>query len=61
MATNQTGTWSLGESVLWYTPTSGLDATWSLGESAIWDEYTAVTPPATSIAAMMDYYRTRRA
>ena len=33
--------WSLGESSMLYSPTSGLDADWSLGESFILDEYTA--------------------
>jgi len=41
MATDKTGTWSLGESVLWYTPTASLDPTWSLGESIILDETVA--------------------
>jgi len=37
MGTDKTGTWSFGESVLWYSPTSGLDAIWSLGDSFILD------------------------
>jgi hypothetical protein len=41
MATDKTGLWSNGESVLWYSPTAGLDAYWSFGESVIRDEYTA--------------------
>ena len=41
MATDKTGTWSLGESVLWYTPNSTLDNTWSYGENAFLDEYVA--------------------
>jgi hypothetical protein len=36
---DKTATWSLGESVLWYDPTSGIDAHWSLGESALLDVY----------------------
>jgi len=32
-----TATWSMGESVLIYNPTSGIDATWSMGESFILD------------------------
>jgi len=39
MATDKTGTWSLGESVLWYTPNTALDNTWSYGENAFLDEY----------------------
>lgn len=42
MAIDKTGIWSLGESNLWYTPTSGLDASWGLGESFILDEYVVV-------------------
>jgi len=58
MATDKTGTWSIGESVLWYTPTSNLDPTWSLGESIVLDEY---TPPAggLSIPVVMAIYRQR--
>ena len=41
MATDKTATWSLGESVLWYSPNTTLDATWSLGESSLLDEYVA--------------------
>jgi len=41
MAEDKIGTWSLGESKLWFTPTSGIDATWSLGENYILDEYIA--------------------
>ena len=41
MATDKTGTWSFGESQLWYSPTSGLDTTWSFGESYLVDEYEA--------------------
>jgi hypothetical protein len=44
MAVDKTGTWSFGESVLWFTPTSWLDAYWSFGESIIFDEYTSVAP-----------------
>jgi hypothetical protein len=33
--------WSLGESQLLYSPTTGLDTEWSLGESLIFDEYIA--------------------
>jgi len=33
--------WSLGESQLLYSPTTGLDATWSFGESFVFDEYLA--------------------
>lgn len=32
-----TSTWSMGESVLVYNPTSGIDAIWSMGESLILD------------------------
>jgi hypothetical protein len=41
MATENTATWSLGESVIWYTPNLALDPIWSLGESIILDEYVA--------------------
>jgi len=43
MATDKDGTWSEGESVLWYSPTNGIDATWSEGESYILDEYGGIT------------------
>jgi len=36
--TDKKGTWSLGESVIWYSPSANLDATWSLGESILLDE-----------------------
>jgi len=58
MATDKTGTWSIGESVLWYTPTSNLDPTWSLGESIILDEYVAVG--GLSIPVAMANYRQLR-
>ena len=41
MATDKTASWSLGESVLWYSPNTTLDAAWSLGESFLVDEYEA--------------------
>lgn len=41
MATDKEAIWSLGESVLWYSPNATLDATWSLGESRLVDEYVA--------------------
>ena len=34
--------WSLGESQLLYSPTTGLDPTWSLGDSWVLDEYTII-------------------
>jgi len=43
MATDKTGTWSSGEPVLWYTPSTSLDNIWSYGENAFLDEY---EPPA---------------
>jgi hypothetical protein len=55
MATDKTGTWSLGESVLWYSPTSGLDASWSLGESAFLDEYVAAG--GLSIPVAVHHYK----
>lgn len=33
--------WSLGESQLLYSPTTGIDAAWALGESFVFDEYVA--------------------
>lgn len=39
MATDKTGTWSFGESQLWYSPNAELDAAWSLGESLLFDEF----------------------
>lgn len=36
---DKTGTWSLGESMLWYSPSAGLDVTWSLGESYLLDDF----------------------
>ena len=54
---DKTATWSLGESVLWYNPTSGTDTHWSLGESSLLDVYDAGgAPPAsdeTPAAIMM--------
>ena len=47
MATDKTAIWSFGESRLWYSPTSGVDAAWSFGESLLLDEVLAfgmVTP-----------------
>jgi hypothetical protein len=41
MATDNTGTWILGESKLWYTPTTSLDPMWFMGESQLLDEYVA--------------------
>lgn len=41
MATDRTGTWSKGESVLWYSPTTSLDNIWSYGENAFLDELEA--------------------
>lgn len=38
MATDKTATWSEGESVLWYNPTTGLDHMYFFGESAFLDE-----------------------
>lgn len=39
MAIDKTSTWSLGESVLWFSPNYALDVIWGLGESIILDEY----------------------
>ena len=39
MATDKYGTWSDGESILWYSPNTTLDTTWSDGESYLIDEY----------------------
>jgi hypothetical protein len=55
MATDKTGTWSLGESVLWYTPTSSLDVTWSQGESYLEDEYEAPAGGLSIPIAMYHY------
>lgn len=44
MATDKTAAWSLGESVLWQSPTAGVDALWSGGESTILDDYTGAAP-----------------
>ncbi len=44
MAADKTATWSQGESALWISPTTGLDALWSEGESRILD--TPSTTPA---------------
>ena len=54
MATDRTATWSLGESALWYSPTSEIDAGWSLGASFIQDEV-GDTPPqeATNTGAAL--------
>jgi hypothetical protein len=50
--------WSLGESQLLYSPTTGLDAAWSLGESLLLDEYVAA---GGSIVPLLLYqYRARR-
>ena len=41
MATDKTGTWGEGESILWYTPTTSLDTEWAEGGSMLLDEYEA--------------------
>jgi hypothetical protein len=48
MATDKTGTWSLGESVLWYSPNTTLDNMWSYGENAFLDEYVAEGEPTSA-------------
>ncbi len=58
MAIDKTGIWNYGESCLWYSPNSTLDAMWSYGESAFLDEYVAIG--GLSIPVVMAYYRQRR-
>jgi len=50
MATDKTGTWSVGESALWYTPNTTLDNTWSYGENAFLDEYVAAGGISISVS-----------
>ena len=54
MATDKTAIWSLGESRLWYSPTSGVDTTWSFGESLLLDEW--VAPAGGTVIPIMMYH-----
>ena len=54
MATDKEATWSLGESILWYSPNTTLDATWSLGESRLVDEYVITITKTDSLMGLND-------
>lgn len=58
MATDNTGTWIVGESKFWYTPTSGLDPMWLFGENQFLDEYVAAG--GLKIPVAMKYYGQQR-